>query len=172
MDRRQLVWLAFLTPNAQPDLTVHTAALYFEDVTSMGCGARSQDIKHSSTTNSCTYGLSPAPPPCKPANRTLPDCHQPTQSHEVMGAVEGKTRSSMDFTTGTSHLSRRCSCLFNNNNSSSTGNKHTPCCQQTNHSTGWWSRGKVSTSHHSYHQVNSITEAVIDSSVIVHLSIT
>ena len=43
------------------------------------------------------------------------------QSLGVMGDVESKTRSSMDLTTGATHLSHQCSCLLNNNNNSDGG---------------------------------------------------
>ena len=66
----------------------------------------------------------------QPATRTLPDCYQPPQSLVAVGAVEGITRSSRDFTTGATHLIRRSSCRLNNNKESRR------CCRVTTDACG------------------------------------
>ena len=87
---------------------------YFKDVICKGCWARSHDLKQSSTTNYCINGLSLDPPPSNSATKILPYCDQLLG---LVGAVKGKTCSSIDFTIGTTHLSRQCSCFLNNNSS-------------------------------------------------------
>ena len=95
----------------QPDL---------EDVTCKGCWARSLDLEQSSTANNRTDSLSSDPPPLfYPATQILPDkTDQPLKDFELWELWKAKICSSMDFTTGSIHLCRRCSCLLSNNSSS------------------------------------------------------